>query len=324
MGIAAENGTEALKIPSGGEFKGRIYLYGDKIKIVSKRSCSAPPKPRSFDDLGDDEQRLDFFKDDLRKIDGRFLSSLSRSRSAVFEIACCNEWEWFCTLTLDPKKFDRSDLPTFQKALAQWLRDRRKATGFPYMFLLVPELHADGKNWHMHGLLSGIPPFEICSFSSDAPIDLRKGDYKNWYRYERKFGFCSLGKIRDRERVASYISKYVTKDFGAAAMKFGGHLYYASKGLRRRITLFDGTFEMPDGWEFENEYVRIKWMEGADLMRALGWLKNGRCAGLGSVKDGVITDGEFAGCFCSDMEQMFLNAGTAEKVKTASAPQGKP
>lgn len=325
MGKASEKEAAGLCFRLENEFKGKIYLYGDKIKVVSRRSESRPPQIPKFEDLDEEEQMLDIFKDELRRIDGRFYSSVSRSRSAVFEIARCNSWDWFCTLTIDGAKFQRDDLPRFQKALSQWIRDRRKKTGFEYRFLLVPELHKDGENWHMHGLLGGIPPYEICSFDEKAPADLRNGGFKNWFPYERKFGFCSLGKIKDPERVASYISKYVTKDFGAAAMKFGGHLYYASKGLSRRLTLFEGVFEMPPNeWEFENEYVRIGWFDGKELTRVLSWMRDGYCDGLGHIKNGVLTDGTFSGCFCEDMEQMFRWGDKAgEKVKFDLSPQGK-
>lgn len=325
MGETSKKEIEGLGFQLGNEYKGKMYLYGDKIKVVSKRSESFPPKLRKFEELDEEEQRLDLFKDELRRLDGRFYSSVSRSRSAVFEIALCNEWDFFCTLTIDGAKFERDNLPAFQRALSQWIRDRRKATGYEYKFLLVPELHKDGENWHMHGLLSGIPPFEICAFDESAPLDLQRGGFKNWFPYERKFGFCSLGAIKDRERVASYISKYVTKDFGAAAMKFGGHLYYASKGLNRRIEIFDGVFEMPPNeWEYENEYVRVGWYSGKELLRVLGFMRSGYCDGLGHINGGIFTDGYFSGSFCEDLEQMFQwRAETAGEVKLGKPPTGE-
>ena len=41
-------------------------------------------------------------------------NNLIRARNTVYELALCNEWDWFLTITLDPEKYDRENLPKFR------------------------------------------------------------------------------------------------------------------------------------------------------------------------------------------------------------------
>ena len=78
--------------------------------------------------------------------------NIIRTRSRIEELAYCNSWDWFFTGTLDPNKYDRSDLEKFHKDLTQWLRDYNKKFKLHIKFLLIPELQSDGVSWHVHGL----------------------------------------------------------------------------------------------------------------------------------------------------------------------------
>ncbi len=174
------------------------------------------------------------------KYENKLVQSLSRSRRVVLELALCNDWAYFCTFTLDPKKYQRDDLPKFREDFSQFIRDMRKKYrkfGFdkPIDFVFVPEEHKDGA-WHMHGLLSDISPFLI-SFSDmlmqgkSVPDKLVQGGYLNWPDYQKKFGFCSLGSIRNRIATSFYISKYISKQMDDCKLPPNAHAYYASHGL---------------------------------------------------------------------------------------------
>lgn len=165
----------------------------------------------------------------------KLASSLARSRRVILEKALCNPWDWFCTFTIAQDKADRKDLASWWERFSQWLRDQRKK-GYDIRYLLVPERHADG-SWHGHGLLAGIPESELIQFKDLAkkglklPRKLRKSEYYNWTAYQDKFGFCSLGKIRDPVAAGFYITKYITKDLDRMVQDVGLHTYYVSRGL---------------------------------------------------------------------------------------------
>lgn len=171
------------------------------------------------------------------KADGKYEQALSRAKSVIYQVAVCNDWDYFCTFTIDPKKFDRYSFSPFYKAFTQWIRDYRKKYLCKIEYCLIPEQHEDGA-WHLHGFMRGIPSDHLSSFVPGIhPQRLCNGDYLNWGRCSDKFGFCSLGRIKDPMRCASYVTKYVTKDLLRSNNGYGAHLYMCSIGLRRAVSL---------------------------------------------------------------------------------------
>lgn len=192
-------------------------------------------------------------------------NSLSRSRSAVWELARYNPWVWFFTLTINGLLHDRYDLDTTYRTLAKWINNYNSRTDACIKYLIIPELHKDGAI-HFHGLCFGIPEEHLTKFTIQDNIPKRLKDMLinghelyNWPAYATKFGFVTFEHIRDFERCAAYMTKYITKDLQNSSIELNHHLYYCSKGLKRAELIYKGemkkNFEKPD---FENDYVRIK------------------------------------------------------------------
>lgn len=162
-------------------------------------------------------------------------SSISRAKRTILELALCNEWDYFCTFTLD-SRYDRFDLSSWYKKFAQFIRDQRKKHGCELAFLLVPETHKNGA-WHIHGLIKGAP--QLVSFADriasgeKLPLNLGRNGYFSWPDYEKKFGFNSFGLIRNSIACSFYITKYVSKSIDMECISSGAHRYYASLGLNR-------------------------------------------------------------------------------------------
>ena len=210
--------------------------------------------------------------------DGRLENNLSRARGRVFELAMCNPWEWFFTGTISAENWDRSDLDAWYKSLSQYVRNLRR-NGSPCSYLLVPEQHKNGA-WHIHGLLSGFPSDSFRAFGADEYLPLallrkiRSGtDVREWVGYRLRYGFCSLEPIRNQNRAASYITKYITKSLGSGegvnlpGLAPGKHLYYSSRGLAGAELMAVEYFHIPDGykWDYEGEYVNILWKDSDDF-----------------------------------------------------------
>lgn len=164
--------------------------------------------------------------------DNKLANNFSRARSMVLQYALCNPWDYFITTTLDKKKMDRYDLDTYQVQLSQFVRDMRKKYKSKIQVLLVPELHKDGA-WHMHGLVYGLPESVLRKFHWPEPQKLIDGGYLNWDDYQRKFGFCSLGVIKNPKATAFYVSKYVSKELSRRSGDLGKHLYFHSRPLKK-------------------------------------------------------------------------------------------
>ena len=163
--------------------------------------------------------------------------AISRAKKVVLELALCNPWDYFCTFTLSSGKHDRFDLDEWHRGFTQWLRDERKK-GYDIRFVLVPERHKDGA-WHAHGLFKG--NVDLVSFADlrraghRVPDKLVNGGYLNWTAYQKKFGFCSFGRIRDPVACGFYTTKYLNKEIGQHVSNVGKHLYWASRPLERSV-----------------------------------------------------------------------------------------
>lgn len=247
---------------------GFLKRYKDgNYKLVHMRSVRIP----GFEEREPPERKRQSGRD-APKLE----NSLARSRSAVWELALCNPWEWFVTLTLNPAKRDRYDLRTSYGQLSKFFNNYNSRTDAALKYLLIPEPHRDGA-WHFHGLLSGLPPPHLRPFSLEDNIPARLKDMLRdgrqiftWPAYAETFGFVTLERIRDPERCAAYMTKYITKELGKSSIELNHHLYYCSKGLHRVELLYKGemlrSFADPD---FENDYVRIK--RFSDVSEALSY-----------------------------------------------------
>lgn len=188
--------------------------------------------------------KTDEVKENETKMDNAF----SRARSMIKQYGLCNQWDYFVTLTLDRTKYNRYDLEVFRKDLAQFMRDMRKKYGSDddrrLSFVFVPENHKDGA-WHMHGLLYGLPECAVCPFVRGIHPDyLVDNGFLNWPDYARKFGFISLGVIKDQISTVLYTTKYINKDVEALRDLKGQHLYMASRPLKTAEKVADvyGTY----------------------------------------------------------------------------------
>jgi len=217
-----------------------LKKYGNKSKLTLCRVL----RKKGFDN------KASFIKGTVNeeKLD----NNISRTRSTIFELAICNKWELFITLTLNEKKYDRKDLEKFQKDLAQWFRDYSKKHQIKIRYLLIPEQHKDG-SWHFHGFLQGLPM---------EHLKTNKNGHLDWFPYSDKFGFCSIDKIKNHEAVSKYVTKYISKNLSDCVKGLNAHMYYCSKSLNRSEVMKKGTLSANSiPWDYENDYVKSCWFD---------------------------------------------------------------
>lgn len=230
-----------------------IYRYGDQIKLVLFR----------FEHNRKTGGAKRSEKGCTTTFEERFQSSLSRARSRIYELAACNEFEFFCTFTIDGERFDRYDLSTFRKSFAHFIRNEnaRRLGDDKIRYLVIPEQHKDGA-WHMHGLLSGL----------SGQLVKNKHGYMDWPRYAEKYGFFNCSRIKDRQATAGYMVKYITKDIAATTRAAGEHLYFASQGLKGREVIAKGNRGgLPDDlvFDYEGDYVKTAIIDDEMLAKIL-------------------------------------------------------
>lgn len=252
----------------------KIIWYGDECggKIIEMKCGYPGAREKSVEKVekngGDKETE---FKERLK-------NSISRTKNRIFEIAACNDFQWFFTGTLNPNWHDSGNLGEFRKKFTQMIRDFRKKTGCDVRYLLIPEQHKSGA-WHMHGLLGGLPVEMLHKFSivEHLPHKILNrvkeyDDVYNWEEYSRKFGFTTLTPIHDKAATTAYITKYITKDCYSSAISNNNHMYYCSCGLKKATILYEGYKNTGDGfgsisWDYENEYVKIKSIKAEELLK---------------------------------------------------------
>lgn len=266
-----------------------VYKYGNTLKIVyikALRNPKYPKKPpqkfsmpvygckpyKPFFKLKTLKQALRYCerakKAEQALKNARLENNISRTRARIFELAACNEFQFFCTFTQDKEKRYRFDLAEFRKDFAQLIRNinRGRADSDKIKYLLIPEKHKNG-GWHMHGLLKGLTdkdlrPFELSENIPKKLKDLiRSGTpVYDWTRYRRAFGYFTCTEIANGEAVSRYITKYISKDLQSGVIESGQHLFFASQGLKSREVITSlNTDPCPvTEWDFENDYIKCK------------------------------------------------------------------
>ena len=153
----------------------------------------------------------------------------SRARGKLYDLVRCN-WDLNCmfTLTFDADKIDRTSYDDIIKALNGWFANRVRRNGLKYV--VVPEYHADGEAVHFHGL---------CNFDALSTIysGKRHKGRKVYNITDFSYGFTVVKRITDgdsdRQRVAAYVCKYITK--GNA--KVGGRYFLHGGDLTKPTTV---------------------------------------------------------------------------------------
>lgn len=211
--------------------------------------------------------------DESADVGGRLAASISRTKSRIYELAACNEWDWFFTGTLNPEWCDVNNLRLFRARLSQAIRDFRKSSGCAVRYLLIPEQHKSGA-WHMHGLFGGLPPEMLRKLSADEHLPYRllerikaHDDVYTWDYYSKRFGYTTLTPMRNAAATAAYVTKYITKDLLSNTLDSKSHSYYASIGLKGAEIIAEGDISAADIPEkaYENDYVFMLYADMTEL-----------------------------------------------------------
>lgn len=230
--------------------KERIYPNGEhKITVCSKPIFKIdeymervdPPEPVSKPKDMSNEVRTD---------------NMKRAKEKIFDIAMCNDFDYFVTWTLDPGLIDRYDPKEVSRKLKKFLDNRVQRNDARY--LVIPEHHKDGAI-HMHGLLSG--NFEMIDSGHKTEAGQTIFNMPQW-----TLGYSTAIALDDqKERVSRYITKYVTKEF----RKIFGSFYYAGgHGLVRKpkTKVYDLDYDSVEMQEYRPEGVNIwfKYASGSE------------------------------------------------------------
>ncbi len=198
--------------------------YTEKGGYVMKKRIVDISPVRSRD--RNDEEAKEFSERSEQIKIRSLVSCANRAKKKIYEISRANDWEWFLTLTFNPQIVDSTDYDRVRDLVSEFFHSMRKRFAPDLKYLIVPELHKDGKKYHFHGLLSNIG--NIVMQDSGKQCDNGEIIYnlKQWH-----FGFTTATKVTDSKRVASYITKYITKEL--CRETDGRHRYLNSANCNR-------------------------------------------------------------------------------------------
>lgn len=214
-------------------FNAKTKIYPSEVKttvfsypVYNPNKCETVKLPRrSYEKNPSNDSRSD---------------SVKRAKDKVFDIATINGFTLFVTLTCNDNILDASSISDVIKAFKDWAHNMSRRYGMVYLFL--PEYHKDGKRLHFHGLVKGNLRL-VDSGHKDKGRTVYNVD--NW-----KYGFSTAIPLDENtERVANYVTKYITKDM----KRIAGNFYFAGgKGLKRKPdeVFFNTDFKAFDGKEY--------------------------------------------------------------------------
>lgn len=160
--------------------------------------------------------------------------------------ALANDFKWFVTLTIDPKKRNSLDYDFSKNLLLKWCRIIRDRYG-KFEYLIVPEFHKLG-TVHFHGLIGDLPANFVRATHPKTGALLVRNNREIYNLKDWNYGFTDCEKIVNPEKTASYLTKYITKELMTGKEMFRKKRYFSSQGLKKP----EITFEMTETKELEN------------------------------------------------------------------------
>lgn len=194
------------------------YPCGVSDILISSRPIFPDCKPKKSESLEDFSDAIAKYMLTVQEYKS-FDRSVRRAKSRVRQIALSNDFKFFVTLTLDPKKIDRFDMTKIVKDMRIWLDNRVRRKGLKY--ILVPERHDKG-GIHFHG------------FFNDALDVVPSGHYDKsghviYNLPDWTYGFTTAIELYGDYPVAvAYVCKYI----GKQGCKPAGRWYYSGGDLR--------------------------------------------------------------------------------------------
>ena len=163
--------------------------------------------------------------------------SLLRSKRLILDYALNNNFNYFVTFTFDASKINRSNFNVCKNKILNAFDNFKHRYDSEFKYILVPELHKNGIAIHFHGLIY-TTNFEFCK-----KLYFSKDYFTNVYRHEfffKRFGAnCFIPIVNSSERVAFYITKYISK----SNVRVFSNSYFVSKGLNRSTTLISSNLK---------------------------------------------------------------------------------
>lgn len=202
-------------------YKYKVYSYSDGgykvIEYKNDRSKTNPKLTQNFNlgaQLTEEEKQANL--EESRR------QNLYKIKRKITDYIRNNEFDMFWTLTFDPKKYGYTDDLRFNEMHKYLQAMVRKYGRFNY--IAIPERHKSGTiHWHM--ITGGFTPKLVDS-------GLKRKNVRIYNAPEWKYGFTDIQKVKSKNKIANYISKYITKELMDNPARRNKKKYWASRTLK--------------------------------------------------------------------------------------------
>lgn len=197
-------------------YKTKIKLYpnGHKTLTVYHNALKVEKEVNSIPVFYLPENGKSDKEKDLEKMRGVW-----KIKTKIKDYVLCNDFDCFWTLTFETDRYNY-DL-AFEK-MSKWLAKMRRKYG-KFRYIIIPELHKDGAI-HFHGVTGGFKG--TLTYSGVKHKKAKVYNSSDW-----EYGFTTITKMRNKEKCASYVTKYFTKDMQNSIVGKGKKKYWLSLGL---------------------------------------------------------------------------------------------
>ena len=201
----------------------QIRIYNRPIKIDNRNVSRITTEHEENEELKRQKKPEERTEEEIQHSE---YQSCRRSKDRLYNIIHSNTWDYFITLTFDREKTDSSDYDLVYKRLNTFLKNFKYRNHSDLQYVIVPEFHEDKIHFHLHGLIKNCDCLQF-EFSGHYTKDHKRiYNITNW-----SYGFTSATRVKNNDKVCSYISKYISKD-NLINIK-GRHRYLCSRGLYR-------------------------------------------------------------------------------------------
>ena len=233
--------------------KDRVYRDKTLTSIYYKSNKQVEKKSRPID-IDGIRYKLDLETGEVRlytrsEVVNSLNCSLRRTKIMMNMLLEMNDFDWFCTLTFDKYRIDRTDDRVVFEAYKKYINNIKKQ--FPKIgYMCIPERHEDNCI-HFHLLINGVTPKQLglvnsgkvcCSWAyykekiaskeyferTKHSHELTETDGLPVYNITTfSYGFTTVTRIANRERCNSYVKKYIEKALGSTDI-FKKRFYYSA------------------------------------------------------------------------------------------------
>lgn len=204
-------------------YKTKIKLYpnGSKTLTVYKSALKAEKEPISITFSDCEKNDKSESEKELEK-----QRAIWKIKTKIKDYVLCNNFDCFWTLTFENDRYNYN--LAFEK-MSKWLEKMRKKYG-KFNYIIIPELHKDGAI-HFHGVTGGFK-------GSLVDSGVKHRNYTVYNSNDWNHGFTTITRMRSKEKCASYVTKYFTKDMQNSIVGKGKKKYWLSKGLELPVVSY--------------------------------------------------------------------------------------